>query len=79
MNTLIFDGDFEKNYVYQIIKSEINNTFYILLSEDILMVDHFTLRCVNKTKDKRDAINFIKKNIKYFKSEDKINRKFRNK
>lgn len=75
----VFDGDFEKALVYQIISSKENNTFYILVSEDILMSDSYTIRCIKKTYNKLDAIKFVKDKINKLKNQDKINRNFRNK
>lgn len=75
----VFDGDFEKALVYQIISSKENNTFYILVSEDILMSDSYMIRCIKKTYNKLDAIKFVKDKINKLKNQDKINRNFRNK
>lgn len=75
----VFDGNFEKALIYQIISSKENNTFYILLSEDIFMSDSYTIRCIKKTYNKLDAIKFVKDKINKLENQDKINRNFRNK
>tara|TARA_B100000767_G_C19526953_1_gene434912 strand:+ start:145 stop:669 length:525 start_codon:yes stop_codon:yes gene_type:complete len=65
------DTAFTIDHTFVIVFSKINKYFYIINSRKIIDIENLGLKFLKKFKDLKDAMNFIKKEIKVIKKDSK--------